>query len=190
MLLVLGSFAVGGTAFAAGPPRAPSRPHTYRVVLRISGDEYEDAQFNPLNGSDGTKCPPAQEVPAVKAKCWKWSAKHLGHGTYTQAFVSFMPDRVVSTFTLADSHGDMLTGNGVSPAPVPDPTPPHAIGHVNRFLDLTFTVTAGTGRFAGVNGALNGSLASRVVAVDAATGMAHKHATSRSAGALTFPSKL
>ena len=33
----------------------------------------------PINGTDGTKCPPSREVPTVKAKCWTWSAKGLGH---------------------------------------------------------------------------------------------------------------
>jgi hypothetical protein len=69
------------------------------------------------------------------------------------------PDRVLLTFALAGSHGDTLTGNGESHI-MPDPSPQHAIGHVNRFLGSTLTFTGGTGHFAAVNGALSGTFAS------------------------------
>ena len=83
IFLVLSSFAaIGGTASAAAPPHAPSRPHTYRTVIHLSGDEYEDAQNNLLNNPRGTKCSAPPDVP-VRMGCWTWTAKHLGHGTYT-----------------------------------------------------------------------------------------------------------
>ena len=191
MLLAVASCALlGGTAYAAAPPRSPSRPHTYRIVLKYSGDEYEDAQGNALNGTNGTKCPPSHDVPSVQAKCWTWKAKHLGHGTYTQADLKFEVGNITWTFTFTDSHGDTLTGNGHGQGVMPDPTPPHEIGHVNRFPGETFTFTGGTGRFAGVTGVLTGTGASKVVAVDPATGITHKHATDKSVGTLTFRSKL
>jgi hypothetical protein len=191
ILLVLGSFAtVGGTAFAAAPQRLPSRPRTYSIVLKSSGDEYEDAQNKVLNGTDGTKCPPSHDVPSVKAKCWTWSAKHLGHGTYTQADAKFEVGRITWTFTFTDSHRDTLRGNGYAPGVMPDPTPVHAIGHVNRFPGEIYTFTRGTGRFAGVKGLLNGVGMSVVVSVDAATGITHKKGTDKAVGKLTFRSKL
>lgn len=190
-LLFVASFAVvGGTALAAAPQRSASRRHSYNIVLKTSGNEYEDANGKVLNGTDGTKCPPSHDVPSVKAKCWTWSAKHLGHGTYTQADVNFKVGNITWTFTFTDSHGDTLNGNAHVPEVMPDPTPPHEIGHVNRFPDETYTFTNGTGRFTRVTGVLTGTGASKVVTVDPATGITHKTATDKAVGTLTFPSKL
>jgi hypothetical protein len=98
IFLALSSFAaIGGTASAAVPPHAPSRPHTYRTVIHLSGDEYEDAQNNLLNNSRDTKCslPP----DAVRMGCWTWTAKHLGHGTYTLSQPSLEGAHLIWTFT-------------------------------------------------------------------------------------------
>ena len=152
VLVALGSaLVVGmGTAFAAVPARSPSLSRSYKVVLKSSGDEYEDANNQPINGTDGTKCPPSREVPSVKAKCWTWSAKGLGHGTFTQANPTFEPGNFTATFTYTDTHGNKLTGTNYSPGVQPDPTPPHTVGHVNRFPGSTDTFTGGTGKFRGV----------------------------------------
>jgi hypothetical protein len=190
--VALGSSVVAGagTALAAAPTRAPGRSHSYRIVLRYSGNEYEDAQNHVLNGTDATNCPPSREVSSVKAKCWTWRANHLGHGTYTQSDVSFQPDNITWNFTLKDSRGDMLKGNAHGAGVDPDPTPPHTVGHVNRFPGETYTFTEGTGRFRGVSGALTGAGQSMVLSVDANTGIAHKKGTDTSTGTLTFPRKL
>ncbi len=197
ILLVLGSFAaVGGTAFAASPQQSPSppTPHTYRIVIKTSGDEYEQkalALEPAINGSDGTRCPPSLDVPSVKAKCFKWSAKHLGHGTYTQADVNFVPGRPITwTFTFTDSHGDTLTGNGLVPGVFPDGTPRYAIGHTIFFAGEIDTFTGGTGRFAGVTGILTGQRTHVVGAVDPATGIVRTKVTSKVVGTLTVLSKL
>jgi hypothetical protein len=188
--LVLAScVALSATAFAAAAPRSPSRTHAYRVVLTDSGDEYENAQIKPVNDTNGTKCPPSHDVPSVKAKCWTWKANHLGHGTYTQADLTFQVDRTTWTFTFKDSHGNTLTGNGLGAATMIDPTPQHTVGHVNQFPG-TFRFTSGTGRFTGVTGELSGNFSTTVVAVDPATGIAHKKVTGTATGTLTFPSKL
>jgi hypothetical protein len=179
-----------GTVSAAVPARSPARSRSYHVVLTSSGDEYEDANNNPINGSDGTKCPPSHEVPSVKAKCWKWSAKGLGHGTFTQSNLSFEPGNFTATFTYTDTHGNKLTGTNYSPGVQPDPTPPHTVGHVNRFPGSTDTFTGGTGKFRGVSGTLTGSGQTVVLSVDPATGIAHKRGTSTESGTLTFPRKL
>ena len=192
VLAALGSaLVVGlGTALAAVPARSPSRSRSYQVVLKSSGDEYEDANNTPINGTDGTKCPPSRENPAVKAKCWTWSAKGLGHGTFTQANPSFEPGNFTATFTYTDTHGNKLTGTNFSPGVQPDPTPPHTVGHVNRFPGSTDTFTGGTGKFRGVSGTLTGDGQTVVLSVDPATGIAHKRGTSTESGTLTFPRKL
>jgi len=178
-----------GTASVAVPARSPSRSHSYKVVLKTSGDEYEDANNSPINGTDGTKCPPSREVPSVKAKCWTWSAKELGHGAFTQANLSFQPGNFTATFTYKDTHGNKLKGMNFSPGVTPDPTPPHTVGHVNRF-EVTDTFTGGTGKFRGVKGTLTGTSQTEVIAVDPATGIAHKRVTGSESGTLTFPRKL
>ena len=175
-----------GSAGAAG--RSPARPHAYRIVLKYSGDEYEDAQNNPLNNSNGV-CPPSHDVPAVKAKCWRWSAKHLGRGTYSALFNKLEGLNLTWTFTYTDSHGDTLTGNGHAVLNA-DPTPPHQPGHVNRWQEMTETFTGGTGRYDGVSGVLTGTATTVVTSVDPVTGIAHKKVTNKHVGTLTFPSKL
>jgi hypothetical protein len=191
MLLVVATVAaVGGTAFAASPQRLTARSHRYRITLKTTADEYEDAEGKVLSGTDGTKCPPSRDVPSVKAKCWTWRDKRLGHGSYTQADVKFEVGHVTWTFKFKNSHGDTLTGNAEGAGVVPDPTPPHEIGHVNRFPGETYTFTGGTGRFKGVSGVLTGEAFSKVVAVDPATGIVHKTGSDEAAGTLTFRSKL
>jgi hypothetical protein len=179
-----------GAASAAVRARAPARARTYQVVLKSSGDEYEGANNMPINGTDGTKCPPSHDVPSVKAKCWTWSAKGLGHGTFTQANLSLEPGNFTATFTYTDTHGNKLTGTNYSPGVQPDPTPPHTVGHVNRFPGSTDTFTGGTGKFRGVSGTLTGDGQTVVLSVDPATGIAHKRGTSTESGTLTFPRKL
>jgi hypothetical protein len=178
-----------GRASAAVPARSPARTQSYKVVLKLRGDEYEDADNHAINGTDATKCPPSREVPSVKARCWTWSAKGLGHGTFTQADVSFAPGKFTATFTYTDAHGNKLTGTSFSPGVTPDPTPPHTVGHVNRF-DETDTFTGGTGKFRGVTGSLTGPVQTVVLSVDPATGIAHKRGTGTESGTLTFPRKL
>lgn len=191
VLLLFANVALGGgTALAAAPAWSPSRSHSYNIVIRTSGNEYEDAQNKVLNGTDATKCPPSRDVPSVKAKCWTWTAKHLGHGTYTQADVNFQVGNITWSFTFKDSHGDKLNGNGHATGVDPDPTPTHAVGHVNRFPGETYTFTGGTGRFTGVTGTLNGEGRSIVLSVDPATGITHKKGTDKAAGTLAFPRKL
>jgi hypothetical protein len=190
MLLVVVTFGVAGTAFAATPPRSPARSPRYRITLKTTADEYEDADGKVLNGTDGTKCPPSRDVPSVKAKCWTWRDKRLGHGTYTQADVKFDVGHITWTFALKDSHGDTLTGNAEGAGVVPDPTPTHEIGHVNRFPGETYMFTGGTGRFKSARGVLTGESFSKVVAVDPATGIVHKTGSDEAAGTLTFRSKL
>jgi hypothetical protein len=185
-------FAVGvrirPTGSAVAPARSPARPHAYRVVLTYSGDEYEDAQYNVLNDTNGT-CPPSHNIPSVKAKCWTWKAKHLGHGTFAVVFNKLEGLNNTWTFTYTDSHGDTLTGNGHAVLN-PDPTPPHEPGHVNRWVTETERFTGGTGRFAGVNGVLEGTATTVVASDDPATGVVHKKVTNKEVGTLTFPSKL
>jgi hypothetical protein len=187
IVLALSSFAaVGGTASAAAPPHAPSRPHTYRTVIHLSGDEYEDAQNNLLNNSRGTKCSPPPGVP-VRMGCWTWSAKHLGHGIYTLSQPNLEGTHLVWTFTYADSRGDSLTGNLVEGF-IPDPSPSDAITHANRY-PATYTFTGGTGQFAGVTGVLTATATTITVGVDPTTGTAHSKFAGEAVGTLTFPSK-
>jgi hypothetical protein len=189
--IALGSALIVGAGMvsAAVPARLPARSRSYQVVLKTSGDEYEDANNSPINGTDGTKCPPSREVPSVKAKCWTWSAKGLGHGTFTQTAVSLQPGNFNATFTYTDTHGNKLKGTSYSPGVTPDPTPPHTVGHVNRF-EGTDTFTGGTGKFRGVSGTLTGTAQTVVLSVDPATGIAHKRGTGTESGTLTFPRKL
>jgi hypothetical protein len=188
IFLALSTFAaIGGTASAAGPPHAPSRPHTYRTVIHLSGDEYEDAQNNLLNNSRGTKCSAPPDV-TVRMGCWTWTAKHLGHGTYTLSQPRLDGAHLVWTFTYTDSHGDNLTGSVVEGF-IPDPSPSDAITHANRY-PATYTFTGGTGPFAGVTGVLTATATTTTVKVDPATGTAHTKFASRAVGTLTFPSKL
>ncbi len=62
--------------------------------------------------------------------------------------------------------------------------------HVNRLEAETVTFTGGSGRFAGVSGVLTGAGHTVVVSVDPATSIAHRKATDKQIGTLTFPSKL
>jgi hypothetical protein len=188
IFLALSSFAaIGGAASAAAPPHAPWRPHTYRTVIHLSGDEYEDAQNNLLNNARGTKCSAPPDV-AVRMGCWTWTAKHLGHGTYTLSQPSLDGAHLVWTFTYTDSRGDNLTGN-VAEGFIPDPSPSDALTHANRY-PATYTFTGGTGHFAGVTGGLVGTATTTTVKVDPATGTAHSKFASKAVGTLTFPSKL
>jgi hypothetical protein len=186
--LALSSFAaVGGSASAALPPRAPSLQHTYRTVIHLSGDEYEDAQNNLLNNPRHTKCPVPPDVP-MRIGCWTWTAKPLGHGTYTLGQPSLQGAHLIWTFTYTNSRGDSLTGN-VAEGFIPDPSPSDAITHANRY-PATYTFTGGTGHFAGVSGVLIGTATTITVEVDRATGTAHSKFASKAVGTLTFPSKL
>jgi hypothetical protein len=188
IVLALSSFAaVGGTASAAAPPHAPSRPHTYRTVIHLSGDEYEDSLNNLLNNPRDTKCPAPPDV-SVRMGCWTWTAKHLGHGTYTLGQPSLEGARLIWTFTYTDSRGENLTGT-VAEGFIPDPSPSDAITHANRY-PATYTFTGGTGPFAGVTGVLTATATTTTVDVDPATGTAHSKFASKAVGTLTFPSKL
>jgi hypothetical protein len=188
IFLALSSFAaIGGTMSTAAPPHAPSRPHTYRTVIHLSGDEYEDAQNNLLNNPRETKCSAPPDV-TVRMGCWTWTAKHLGHGTYTLSQPSLEGAHLIWTFTYTDSHGDNLTGN-VAEGFIPGPSPSAAITHANRY-PAAYTFTGGTGRFAGVTGVLRATATTITVEVDPATGTAHSKYASKAVGTLTFPSKL
>ena len=188
IVIALSSFAaIGGTVSAAAPPHAPSRPHTYRTVIHLSGDEYEDAQNNLLTSPRDTKCPAPPDVP-VRMGCWTWTAKHLGHGTYTLSQPNLEGARLIWTFTYTDSRGDSLTGT-VAEGFIPDPSPSDALTHANRY-PATYTFTGGTGRFAGVTGVLTATATTTTVNVDPATGTAHSKFASKAVGTLTFPSKL
>jgi hypothetical protein len=187
VLALSGLAAVGGTASAAALSHAPSRPHTYRTVIHLSGDEYEDAQNNLLNNPRGTKCPAQPDVP-VRMGCWTWTAKHLGHGTYALSQPSLEGARLVWTFTYTHSRGDNLTGT-VAEGFIPDPSPSDAITHANRY-PATYTFTGGTGHFAGVTGVLTATETTITVEVDPTTGTAHSNFASKVVGTLTFPSKL
>jgi hypothetical protein len=54
----------------------------------------------------------------------------------------FEPGNFTATFTYTDTHGNKLTGTNHSPGVMPDPTPPHTVGHVNRFPGRNDTCTA------------------------------------------------
>ena len=120
--------------------------------------------------------------------CWTWTAKHLGHGTYTLSQPSLEGAHLSWNFTYTDSHGDNLTGN-VAEGFIPDPSPSDAITHANRY-PATYTFTGGTGHFAGVTGVLISTATTITVEVDPATGTAHSKFASKAVGKLTFPSKL
>jgi len=175
-LLALGALGACGASKHATPGTSTtrsSRPRTAAVALIETADEYETADGKAINGSNGALCPPSRDVPSIDAKCWTWSAKGLGHGTYTQTIGVASGAVIPFTFTLRDVSGDTLSGAGTARL-VPDPTTPvHALGHVNRFPP-TITFTRGTGRFAGVTGTLTGEDRSTVVGVDEATGIVHK----------------
>jgi hypothetical protein len=71
---------------------------------------------------------------------------------------------------------------------IEDPTPSQLLGHVNRFPG-TLTVIDGTGRFKGATGTLTGAARSKVVEVDAGTGIVHRKARGTYTGQLTFPAR-
>jgi hypothetical protein len=188
IFLVVSSLAgVGWTLSAASSAHAPSQPHTYRTVINLFGDEYHDAQNNVLPSPRQAQCPAPPGVP-VPMGCWTWTAKHLGHGTYTLSQPSLQGARLVWTFTYMDSRGQSLTGN-LAEGYIPDPSPSDALTHANRY-PATYTFTGGTGRFAGVTGSLMATATTITVRVDRATGTAHSKFASKSVGTLTFPSKL
>jgi hypothetical protein len=178
--------ATAGPASALGP-NAASQSHSYRTVVRLSGDEYSDAQNNVLNNPRRTKCsaPPGR---AALIGCWTWTAKHLGHGTYTYSQPSLQGAQLVWSFSYTDTRGDSLTGT-LAERYIPDPSPSDALTHANRY-PATYTVTGGTGRFAGGAGVLNSTATRTTVSVNPATGVAHTKYASTAAGTLTFPSKL
>jgi hypothetical protein len=188
IFLALSTFAaIGGAASAAASPHGPSRPHTYRIVMNLSGDEYEDAQNTLLNRPRGSRCPRPPDAPE-RVGCWAWTAKHLGHGTYTLSQPSLQGAHLVWTFTFTDSRANSLTGDLVEGF-IPDPSPADAITHANRY-PATYTVTGGTGRFAGVAGVLASTATTTRVNVDPETGTAHSRFANTAVGNLTFPSKL
>jgi len=183
-LTALASIGGPASALASG---APSQPHSYRTVIRLSGDEYSDAQGNVLSNQRRGKCPPPPSA-AVPSGCWTWAANRLGHGTYTVGQPNLQGTQLVWTFSLTDTRGDSLTGN-LTEHFSPDPSPSDALTHANRY-PATYTFTAGTGRFAGVTGVLTAATTTTTVDVAPATGAAHTKFTSTSTGTLTFPSKL
>jgi hypothetical protein len=158
---------------------APRRAHTYRISLKVTGEEYESADEAVLSRTNGEACPPPP-VGSVQPRCWKWTEKHLGDGNFVKAgpFI-----------TLTDSRGAVLHVTWGVQRIVPDPTPQHAIGHVNRFVS-TYTFTDGTERFAGVTGVLKGTGKSTILEVDPNTGIAHKKTAGTFTGRLTFPNRL
>jgi hypothetical protein len=83
--------------------------------------------------------------------------------------------------------GDRITGTGTARV-VPDlSSPPHAIGHVNRF-PTTIVLTGGTGKFAGIRGSLRATDFSKVVGIDTKTGIVHKIGEPTTyIGTITFP---
>ena len=120
--------------------------------------------------------------------CWTWTAKHLGHGTYTLSQPNLDGAHLVWTFTYTDTRGDNLTGT-LAEGFIPDPSPSDAITHANRY-PATYTFTGGTGPFGGVTGVLTATATTTTVKVDPATGTAHTKFASKAVGTLTFPSKL
>src|SRR5262249_33112580 len=191
-LTALASIGGPASALASG---APSQPHSYRTVIRLSGDEYSDAQGNVLNNPRRGKCPPPPSA-AVPSGCWTWAANRLGHGTYTVGQPNLQGTQLVWTFSLTDTRGDSLTGN-LTEHFSPDPSPSDALTHANRDPPTpatrsppTHPFTAGSGRFVGVTGVLTAATTTTTVDVAPATGAAHTKFTSASTGTLTFPSKL
>lgn len=188
MFLVVSSLTVvGRTVPAAASAPLPSQQYTYRVIIDLSGDEYHDARNNVVPGPRQAECPAPPGAP-VPMGCWTWTSKRLGHGTYTLSEPSLQGARLVWTFTYTDSRGQTLTGN-LAEGYIPDPSPSDALTHANRY-PATYTFTGGTGRFAGVTGNLMATATTTKVEVDRSTGTAHSKFASRSAGRLTFPSKL
>jgi hypothetical protein len=187
LLALISVAAACGPAPAVVKPNALSRPHTFRVVVRLSGDEYSDAQNNVVNGPRRIRCSSPQGGSA-RFGCWTWTAKHLGHGTYTLSQPSLEGARLIWAFTYTDSRGENLTGN-VAEGFIPDPSPSDALTHANRY-PATYTFTGGTGHFAGVTGVLTATATTITVEVDSATGTAHSKFASKTVGTLTFSSKL
>ena len=188
MFLVVSSLAaVAGIVPSAASAQAPPQQHTYRVIINLSGDEYHDAQNNVAPGPRQAKCP-APPGASVPMGCWTWTSKRLGHGTYSLSQPSLQGARLVWTFTYTDSRGQRLTGN-LAEGYIPDPSPSDALTHANRY-PATYTFTGGSGRFAGVTGNLTATVTTTQVEVDRSTGTAHSKFASKSAGTLTFPSKL
>jgi hypothetical protein len=183
-LTVLAAIAAPASALRAN---AASQSHSYRTVVRLSGDEYSDAQNNVLNNPRGTKCsaPPGTTAPIA---CWTWTAKRLGHGAYTISQPSLQGAQLVWSFSYTDTRGDALTGT-LAERYIPDPSPSDALTHANRY-PATYTVTGGTGRFAGGTGVLNATATRTTVSISPATGVAHTKYASTAAGTLTFPSTL
>ena len=177
---------IAGPASALGADAA-SQSHSYRTVVRLSGDEYSDAQNNVLNNPRSAKCsaPPGSTAPVG---CWTWTAKHLGHGTYTISQPSLQGAQLVWSFSYTDTRGDSLTGT-LAERYIPDPSPSDALTHANRY-PATYTVTGGTGRFAGGTGVLNSTATRTTVSVNPTTGVAHTKYASTATGTLTFSSKL
>jgi hypothetical protein len=188
IIVALGSLAAtGGTASAAAQQPSPSGPQSYRIVIKLSGNQYEDAQNNLVNDPRATKCSPSQGV-SVTAGCWTWTATHLGHGTYAIAQPRLEAAHLTWVFTYTNSNGETLTGNLVEGF-IEDPSTLDATTHANRYPE-TYTFTGGTGRFAGVTGIMTGTTTTSTVTVDPATGIAHVQFTGQSIGTLTFRSKL
>jgi hypothetical protein len=184
LLLLAGIAVAGAPATAVAAPDRPSRPHTSRMVIRLSGDEYSDAQNNLVASPRRTRCPSPSGGPG-QLGCWTWTAKGLGHGSYTLSQPMLQGSGLLWTFTYTDSHGDSLTGNLVEGF-IPDPSPSDALTHANRY-PATYTFTGGTGRFAGVTGTLTATATSTTVEPDPATGTAHSRFASTAKGNLRFP---
>jgi hypothetical protein len=177
--ILMALVAMSVPVFTDAADAAPRRLHTYDVTLRVTGEEYESADFAAVSRTDGKQCPPPP-VGSVHPRCWTWTAKHLGHGTFVKAGPNI---------TLTTSRGAVLHVTWGVQRIVPDPTPQHAVGHVNRFVS-TYTFTDGTKRFTGVTGVLKGTGTSTVLGVDANTGIAHKKTAGTFTGTLSFPTGL
>ena len=188
IFLALSSLAaIGGTVSAAALPHAPSRPHTYRTVIHLSGDEYEDAQNNLLNNPRRYQVfGPARRPGAdgmLDLDRHRPRSRHL-HAQPTQP--RRRPPRLdlhLHGLPRRQSHRQRRRGIHTGPITI------DAITHANRY-PATYTFTGGTGHFAGVTGVLIGTATTITVEVDPATGTAHSKFASKAVGKLTFPSKL
>jgi hypothetical protein len=83
LTILMALVAMSVPVFTGVADTAPSRQHK-NVTLRATGEEYESADLAALSHTDGEQCPPPP-VGSVHPRCWTWTAKHLGHGTFVTA---------------------------------------------------------------------------------------------------------